>query len=90
MKNASIQTAALTMQSASAAQSGGSATAGLKFLDERESKAATESKHHSSPYMYSRISFLGRSQNATLEAPWQVTNKRQCLNGRPRDLGSFG
>lgn len=42
MRNASIQTAALTMQSAYAAQSGGSGPGGLKFLDESESKAATD------------------------------------------------
>lgn len=42
MKNASIQTAALTMQSAFAAQSGGSGPGGLKFLNESESKAATD------------------------------------------------
>lgn len=69
MKNASIQTAALTMQSAFAAQSDGSGTAGLKFLDERESKAATESKHHPSPFTYPRLRYLGIFQDATLEAP---------------------
>lgn len=42
MKNASIQTAALTMQSAFAAQGGEPAPGGLKFLDESESKAATQ------------------------------------------------
>lgn len=41
MKNASIQTAALTMQSAFAGHSGGSRPGGLRFLDESESKAAT-------------------------------------------------
>ena len=42
MKNASIQTAAITMQSAFAAQSGASGPAGLIFLDDRESEAATQ------------------------------------------------
>ncbi|KAK2601150.1 hypothetical protein N8I77_010620 [Diaporthe amygdali] len=41
MKNASIQTAAMTMQSAFAVKSGGSTPGGLKFLSESESKAAT-------------------------------------------------
>ncbi|KUI64133.1 hypothetical protein VM1G_10895 [Cytospora mali] len=42
MKNASIQTAALTMQTAFAAQGGQGKQAGLKFLDENESKASTD------------------------------------------------
>lgn len=42
MKNASIQTAALTLQSAFAAQGGASRPGGLRFLDENESKAATQ------------------------------------------------
>lgn len=42
MKNASIQTAALTMQSAFAAQGGQGMQGGLKFLNEDESSAAAD------------------------------------------------
>lgn len=42
MKNASIQTAALTMQMAFAGQSSKSGSDGLKYLNEDESKAATQ------------------------------------------------
>lgn len=42
MKNASIQTAAMAMQSAFAAQSGTSVPGSLHFLDKKESEAATQ------------------------------------------------
>lgn len=42
MKNASIQTAALTMQTAFAASSGRPGQNGLRYLNEEESKAATQ------------------------------------------------